>query len=70
MLSAGCQIWLERLQPVFVAVALLSLVYQIWLVRTRPPKRRKWAIRTVLSVSVALNVIIFGGWLALLFRYR
>ncbi|PWU04040.1 MAG: hypothetical protein C5B51_17590 [Terriglobia bacterium] len=70
LVSAGCQIWLERLQPLFVSLALLSLVYQIWLVRTRPPKRRKWAVRTVLSLSLLLNIVIFGGWIALLIRYR
>lgn len=70
MISVGCQIWLQRLQPLFIAVALLSLVYQIWVVRTRPPKRRKWTVRVVLSISVLLNVVIFGGWVALLIRYR
>jgi hypothetical protein len=69
VLSAGCQIWLERLQPVFIGVALLSLIYQIWLVRTRPLTRRKWTIRAVLAASLLLNIIVFGGWIALLIRY-
>ncbi|HJT88334.1 MAG TPA: hypothetical protein VJ732_10770 [Bryobacteraceae bacterium] len=49
---------------------MLSLAYQIWLVRTRPPKRRKWAVRTVLGASVLLNFVVAGGWIALLIRYR
>jgi hypothetical protein len=70
LISAACQIWLERLQPLFLAVAIAALVYQIWLVRVRPPKRRNRAIKTVLAMSVVLNLIVVGGWIALLIRYR
>jgi hypothetical protein len=68
--SAGCQLWLQRLQPLFFTVAILSLGYQIWLIRTRPPKRRKWTVKAVLATSLLLNFVVVGGWIALLFRYR
>ncbi|HLI82333.1 MAG TPA: hypothetical protein VKV17_00355 [Bryobacteraceae bacterium] len=68
--SAACQLWLEHLQPLFLAVAIVSLGYQIWLVRIRPPARRKTGVKTVLAVSLLLNVIVVGGWIALLIRYR
>ena len=70
MLSAGCQLWLQRLQPLFFTVAILSLVYQIWLIRTRPPNRRKFAVKAVLAGSLLLNFVVIGGWTALLIRYR
>ena len=70
MVSAACQLWLERLQPLFLAVALASLVYQIWLIRVRPPKRGKRGVRSVLAASLALNFVVIGGWIALLIRYR
>ena len=69
-MSAGCQLWLQRLQPLFFAVALVSLVYQIWLIRTRPPTRRKFAVKAVLAGSLLLNFVVIGGWTALLIRYR
>lgn len=69
-MSAGCQLWLQRLQPLFFAVAILSLAYQIWLIRTRPPWRRKFAVKGVLAGSLLLNFVVVGGWIALLIRYR
>ena len=69
-MSAGCQLWLQRLQPLFLAVALLSLIYQIWLIRTRPPNRRKFAVRAILAGSVLMNFVVLGGWIALIVRYR
>jgi hypothetical protein len=70
LISAGCQLWLERLQPVFFAVAIVSLAYQFWLVGTRPRARRKTGVRTVFAVSLLLNVVVVGGWIALLIRYK
>ena len=69
-MSAGCQLWLQRLQPLFFAVAILSLGYQIWLVRSRPLKGRKWTVKAVLAASLLLNFVVVGGWIALLIRYR
>jgi hypothetical protein len=68
--SAGCQIWLQRLQPLFFAVAIAALAYQIWLVRRRPPRGRKTSVRVVLALSLLLNFVVVGGWIALLIRYR
>ena len=70
LLSAGCQIWLERLQPLFLAVAIAALGYQIWLVLTRPPDRRKTRVKLILALSLSTNFVIVGGWIALLIRYR
>jgi hypothetical protein len=47
-----------------------SLVYQVWMVRRRPAAMRTWGIKTILSVSLALNPILIGGWIALSIRYR
>ena len=70
LISAGCQLWLERLQPLFLVVAIGSLLYQVWLVRIRPPRGRKMGIKTILAVSVFLNLTLVVGWIVLLIRYR
>jgi len=70
VLSAGCLLWLRRLEPVFFIAALGSLAYQIWLVLRRSPERRTWGIKTILGVSVFLNVMLIGGWAVLAIRYR
>ena len=69
LISAGCQLWLQRLQPLFFTVASLSLTYQIWLICTRPPWRRKRAVKVVLTASLTANFVVIGGWIALLIRY-
>ena len=70
LLSAGCLLWLQRLQPLFFAVTVGSLAYEAWLVERRPPAMRTWGMKTILAASVALNVIVVGGWIALSIRYR
>ena len=70
LLSAGCLFWLQRLQPLFFAVAVASLAYQIWVVRRRPPTLRTWGVKTILGVSLMLNVMVIGGWIAISIRYR
>ncbi len=70
LLSASCLFWLERLQPVFFAMALGSLVYQVLIVRRRPAFLRTWGIKAILGVSVVVNVLVIGTWVALWFRYR
>jgi hypothetical protein len=70
LLSAGCLFWLQRLQPLFLVVAVVSLAYQVWAVRRRPPSLRTWGIKTILGVSLALNLVVIGGWVALAIRYR
>jgi hypothetical protein len=69
-LSASCLFWLERLQPVFLTVAVGSLVYQAWAVRRRPPFLRSRGIKTIFGVSLVLNVAVIGTWVALYFRYQ
>ena len=70
LLSAGCLFWLQRLQPLFFTVAVGSLVYQVWVVRGRPPESRTWGVKTILAVSLALNAMLLGGWIVLSVRYR
>ena len=70
LLSAGCLLWLQRLQPVFFALALGALVYQGWLVRRRPPRPGNWKIRTVLAASLTVNVMMIAGWIVISVRYR
>ena len=70
LLSAGCLFWLERLQPVFLALALGSLIYQVWVVKRRPRFLRTWGVKTILGVSLVLNLAVIGSWIFLWFRYR
>jgi len=70
LLSAGCLLWLERLQPLFFTVAVATLGYQVWLVRRRPPSRRTWGVKAILVASVLLNVLVIAGWVVLSVRYR
>jgi hypothetical protein len=70
LLSAGCLLWLQRLQPLFFTVAAGSLVYQAWLVGRRAPGQRTLGIKTIFSISLALNLVVIGGWIALSIRYR
>jgi hypothetical protein len=70
LLSAGCLFWLQRLQPLFFTVAVASLGYQIWVVRRRAPNLRTWGVKTILGVSLLLNFMVIGGWIAISIRYR
>ena len=70
LLSAGCLFWLEKLQPVFFAVALVSLAYQALIVWRRPPFLRPRAVKAILATSVAVNLLVLGTWTALWFRYQ
>lgn len=70
LLSAGCLFWLERLQPLFFTVAIATLVYQVWVVRRRPPSMRTWGVKTILATSVILNLLLIGGWIVISIRYR
>jgi hypothetical protein len=70
LLSAGCLLWLQRLEPVFFLLAVGSLAYQMWLVFRRSPAMRNWGIKTILAASVALNLMLVGGWIVLAIRYR
>ena len=70
LLNAGCLLWLQRLEPVFFALALITLAYQTWLVLRRPPAMRTWGVKTILAASLALNAALIGGWIVLAVRYR
>jgi hypothetical protein len=70
VLSAGCVLVLQVLQPLFISVAVLALAYQGWLVSRRPPQRRTRSVLAILWSSVALNVLLFAAWAALWLRYR
>jgi hypothetical protein len=70
LLSASCLFWLERLQPLFLAIAVGSLIYQAWAVRRRPPFLRTWGVKTIFGLSLVLNVAVIGTWVALYFRYQ
>jgi uncharacterized membrane protein YadS len=70
LISAGCEIWLQRLQPLFFTVAVAALGYQVWLIRFRPPKGKRVLVKMVLALSIFCNFIVIGGWVALLIRYR
>lgn len=70
VLSAGCVLVLQVLQPLFASMAVLALAYQGWLVRSRLPQRRTRTVLAILWSSVALNVLLFAAWAALWLRYR
>ena len=70
LLSAGCLLVLQRLQPLFFVVAVGALIYQAWIVQRRPPSLRTRAMKTVLAVSVVLNVLMIGSWVVFSIRYR
>lgn len=68
-LSAGCLLWLQRLQPFFFTLAIISLLYQIWLVQRRPAASRKRSIKFILAISLLVNVALIGGWAIISIRY-
>jgi len=70
LVSAGCLYWLEKLQPLFLTLSVLSLVYQVWAVWTRPPFLRTWGIKAILYSSLTINIAVLGGWVFLWYRYR
>lgn len=70
MLSAGCLFWLEKLRPLFFTVAVGSMAYQVWAVWRRPPFLRTWGVKTILGVSLFLNILVITEWIVLYYRYR
>jgi hypothetical protein len=70
LLNAGCLFWLQRLQPLLFTVAVGSLLYQLWIVRRRPATLRRWGVKTILALSLALNVMVVATWIVLSVRYR
>jgi hypothetical protein len=70
LVSAGCLFVLQRLQPVFFVVAVGALIYQAWIVGRRPTSSRTRGMKTVLAISVVLNVLMIGSWVVFSIRYR
>jgi hypothetical protein len=70
LLSAGCLFWLEKLQPLFLILAVGSLVYQVWAVFRRPPEMRTLGMKAILGVSVVFNGLLLVGWVVLTIRYQ
>ena len=70
MTSAGCVLWLERLQPAFAALALVTLSYQGWLVWRRPPRARTRTMLLILWASLVVSVGVAAGLMALSLRYQ
>jgi hypothetical protein len=69
LLSAGCLFWLQRLQPVFLTVALGSLAYESWLVRRQLPTLRTMGVKAILGASLIVNLAVLSSWVVLWFRY-
>lgn len=70
VVSAGCVVWLQRFQPLFVSVAIGTLVYQAWLVARRPRHRRTRIMRVILWTSLSTTAAVGAAMLALSARYR
>ena len=70
LISAGCLFWLERLQPLFFAMAIGALTYQVWAVRRRLPSMRTMGMKTILGVSLVLNGMVIASWVVFSIRYK
>ncbi len=70
LLSAGCLFWLEKLQPLFLVLAVGSLVYQVWAVFHRPPAKRTFGMKAILGLSFFVNGLLLAGWVVLTIRYQ
>jgi hypothetical protein len=70
VVSAGCLLWLQRLQPALAAVAAVALMYQAWLVWRRPAVLRTRAMLLILWGSVGSSALVALTWIGLWLRYR
>ena len=68
--SAGCLLWLQRLQPVLVTIAIAALSYQAWLVWRRPARLRSPAMLLILWGSLGSSSLMALAWVGLWLRYR
>ncbi len=68
--SAGCLLWLQRLQPLLAAVAVSALVYQAWLVWRRPAVQRTSTMLFILWGSLGSSSLVALVWLGAWLRYR
>ena len=70
VVSAGCLLWLQRLQPLLAVVAVTALSYQVWLVWRRPAGQRTRAMLLILWGSIASSSLVALAWVGLWLRYR
>jgi hypothetical protein len=68
--SATCLLWLQRLQPLLAAVALVTLSYQAWLVWRRPASLRTTTMLLILWGSIGASALVASAWVGLWLRYR
>jgi hypothetical protein len=68
--SAGCLLWLQRLQPGLVALAVVALGYQAWLVFRLPGHRRTVRMLAILWGSLGASSLVAMAWLWTSLRYR
>ena len=70
VVSAGCLLWLQRLQPVLAVIAVVALSYQVWLVWRRPAVLRTRAMLLILWGSIGSSSLVALTWIGLWLRYR
>ena len=70
VVSVGCVVWLERLQPLFALIAVAALVDQGWLVWRRPAPRRTGVMLAILWASLGTVALVLGTWVTSWVRYR
>ncbi len=68
--SAGCLLWLQRLQPLLAAIAVSALSYQAWLVWRRPTLQRTPTMLRILWGSLGISSFVALVWLWSWLRYR
>ena len=69
-LSASCLLWLQRLQPLFLTVALGTLAHEAWLVRRQLPGLRTVRVKAIFAGSLVMNLMILMAWVFLSYRYQ
>jgi hypothetical protein len=70
VVSAGCVVWLERFQPLFMLLAAAALGHQAWLIWRRPPHRRTRMMLLTFAISLGTSAAVGAALIALSFRYR
>lgn len=65
-----CLVWLDRLRPLFVSIAVSTLVYQLWAVFFRSAPIRTQVAKTLLTASISSNLLVMSLWAFLDLRYR
>jgi hypothetical protein len=69
LVNVTCFFRLQQLQPLFAGIALGALGYQAVLIRRQAPSQRSFSIKTLFWGSLGVNIVVFGGWIALWIRY-